>query len=174
MKRVPLLVSVLVPLSITAAGGLALAAQNRAALAIPNGGPAFSDFNGYEGWRYVGVSQTEDGLKQMAGNPAMIQGYEAGGKNFPDGAKMVKIEWSLKKNPESPYFVNEPDTLKSLSFMEKDSKRFASSGGWGYAQFKYDPATDTLSPSVSGPGCGFACHTAVKAKDYVFTPYPKR
>lgn len=172
MKAVKPLVGVVL-ISAAAVGGLALAAQDRSTLRVPNG-QALSDFSGYEGWQYVGVSQTEDGIKQMAGNPAMIQGYKAGGKSFPDGAKMVKIEWALRKNPESPYFVNEPGELKSLSFMEKDSKRFSSSGGWGYAQFKADAKTGALSPSVSGSACGFACHTAVKAKDYVFTPYPRR
>jgi hypothetical protein len=86
----------------------------------------------------------------------------------------VKIEWSPKKNPESPYFVMVPDTLKSVSFIEKDSKRFRDSGGWGYAQFLYDAASDAFTPSGSDAACGYACHTAVKAKDYIFTAYARR
>jgi hypothetical protein len=66
--------------------------------------------------------------------------------------------------------------------MVKDSKRFADSGGWGYGLFEYDAATDTFAPGdeTSTPPqshdakCGFACHTIVQAKDYVFTAYPKR
>lgn len=50
-----------------------------------------------------------------------------------------------KKNPVSPYEVMVPDTLKSVSFIEKDSKRFPDTTGWGYAQFLYDAASDTLS-----------------------------
>lgn len=68
----------------------------------------------------------------------MINAYKEGipgnGKPFPDGVAIVKIEWSKKKNPVSPYFVKLPDTLKSVSFIEKDSKRFPDKSGWGYAQ----------------------------------------
>jgi hypothetical protein len=87
---------------------------------------------------------------------------------------MVKIEWTEKRNPESPYLVMVPDALKSVSFMEKDAKRFASSGGWGYAQFPYNATSGTFSTRGEDAACGFACHTAVKAKDYVFTAYPRR
>jgi hypothetical protein len=58
--------------------------------------------------------------------------------------------------------------------MVRDSKKFADSGNWGYAQFNYDGASDTFTPLGIGAACGFACHTIVKAKDYVFTAYPKR
>jgi hypothetical protein len=59
--------------------------------------------------------------------------------------------------------------------MEKDSKRFPESGGWGYAVFNYDEASDKFSPDANSPvDCGNACHTAVKAKDYIFHPYQKR
>ena len=54
------------------------------------------------------------------------------------------------------------------------SKRFADSGAWGYAQFNYDSASDAFRPFGTGAKCGFACHTRVSAKDYVFTAYPKR
>jgi hypothetical protein len=101
-------------------------------------------------------------------------GIPGNGKPFPDGSKIVKIEWSAKKSTESPYFVMVPDTLKSVSFIEKDSKRFRDSGGWGYAQFHYDAASDTFTPFGNDAACGYACHTAVKAKDYIFTAYPRR
>ena len=67
-----------------------------------------------------------------------------------------------------------PGTLHDIDFMVKDSKRFRATGGWGYAQFNYDVATDTFTPLGTGSGCGYACHTTVKAKDYVFTAYGKR
>jgi hypothetical protein len=105
---------------------------------------------------------------------AYRQGTPGNGRLFPDGSKIVKIEWSPKKNPESPYFVMVPDTLKSVSFIEKDSKRFRDSGGWGYAQFLYDEPSETFKPSGSDAACGYACHTAVKAKDYIFTAYARR
>jgi hypothetical protein len=158
-------------------GRMALAAQDRFTLQVPNG-LAFSDFRGYETWQDVAVSQTETGLKVIAANNTMIDAYRQGvpgnGNPFPDGSKVAKIEWTFKKNTESPYFVNVPDTLKSVSFIEKDTRRFPDTHGWAYAQFDYDAASDTFKPSVSGAECGYACHTTVAAKDYIFTAYPKR
>jgi hypothetical protein len=66
--------------------------------------------------------------------------------------------------------------------MVKDGKRFADSGGWGYGEFEYDAKSDTFAPGTladkppqgNDAKCGFACHTAVKKQDYVFTEYPKR
>ena len=92
----------------------------------------------------------------------------------PEGSKIVKIEWFKKRNTESPYFVEVPDALKTVSFIVKEFRRFPNTHGWAYAQFAYDPASDSFSPSVTGAECGYACHTAVAAKDYIFTAYPRR
>ena len=158
--------------------GVAISAQDKYTLQVPNG-LAFSDFRGYENWQFVSMSQTEDRLKVILANPTMIAAYKAGvpgnGKPFPDGSKIAKIQWKPKKSTEAPFSVNVPDTLADLFFIEKDSKRFPDSGGWGYAQFDYDPKSDTFTPNKDGtPNCGHACHTAVKAKDYIFHPYQKR
>jgi hypothetical protein len=77
---------------------------------------------------------------------AFRDGLPANGKKFPDGSKVAKIEWSSKKNAESPYFVMVPDTLRSVSFIEKDTKRFPDTNGWAYAQFGYDAASNTFLP----------------------------
>lgn len=167
----------IVALSLAALGGIAFAAQDRSSLKVPNG-LAFEEFKGYENWQYVAVSQTETSLKVIAANPAMMKAYRSGipgnGKKFPNGAKIAKIEWVAKKNAESPYFVMVPDTLKSLSFIEKDSKRFPDTNGWAYAQFMNDAASDTLTATGNDAKCGYACHTTVAAKDYIFTAYPRR
>lgn len=108
---------------------------------------------------------------------AYRQGIPGNGKPFPDGSKIVKIEWAKKKNVLSPCFVEVPDTLISLAFIEKDSKRFPNTNGWAYAKWDYDAASGTFKPnalSSAGHECGYACHTAVKASDYIFTAYPKR
>ena len=70
--------------------------------------------------------------------------------------------------------MNIPDTLKSLSFIEKDTARFPNTHGWAYAQWENDAATDTLKPSVRGAECAYSCHTQVAAKDYTFTAYPEQ
>ncbi|HXZ45206.1 MAG TPA: cytochrome P460 family protein [Pseudolabrys sp.] len=177
MKRISSPVIITSAISLAVFGSLGLAAQDKYTLKVPNG-LEFSEFRGYENWQYVAVSQTENGLKVIAANPAMMDAYRDGvpgnGKRFPDGSKIVKIEWVAKKNTESPYFVMVPDTLKSVSFIEKDSKRFPDTSGWAYAQFLYDVASDTFAPMGSETRCGYACHTTVAAKDYIFTAYPKR
>jgi hypothetical protein len=158
-------------------GGRAISAQDRYTLKVPDG-LAFSEFEGYDTWEDVALSETEGSVKAILGNPAMINAYKEGapgnGKRFPEGSKIVKIEWIKKKSPVSPYFVEVPETLKSVSFIEKDSTRFPGTHGWAYAQFEYDAASDTFKPSVTGAECGYACHTTVAAQDYIFTAYPKR
>jgi hypothetical protein len=118
----------------------------------------------------------------IVANPAMIDAYRAGipgnGQHFPDGSKIVKILWIPKQLAEGPFAVKVPDTLAGVGCMVKDSGRFPDTGGWGYAQFDYDPASDTLTPNTSLQGndarCGHACHELAAAKDYVFTAYGKR
>ena len=87
----------------------------------------------------------------IVGNPAMIDAYRAGtpgnGKPFPDGAKMAKIHWAPKQNQFFPD-ASVPDHLADVDFMVKDSKRFADSGGWGYAVFDYDAAPIPSSPAL--------------------------
>jgi hypothetical protein len=157
--------------------GMAMAAQDKYTLKVPNG-LAFADFRGYEDWEDVAVSQTETGIKVILANPIMMKAFREGlpaeGKLFPEGSKIAKIEWASKKNAVSPYFVMVPDMLRSASFIEKDSKRFPDTHGWAYAQFGYDPASDTFSPHGDDARCGYACHTTVAAQDYIFTAYPKR
>ncbi len=158
-------------------GCMALAAQDKYTVKVPNG-LAFSEFMGYENWQDVAVSQTENGIKAILANPVMIDAYRDGvpgnGKRFPEGSKIAKIEWTSKKSAESPYFVMIPDTLKSVSFIEKDTNRFPDTNGWAYAQFHYDAVSDTFTPFGNDAKCGHACHTGVAAKDYIFTAYPKR
>lgn len=181
-KRIPKVV--LAAASLAVLGGVALAAQDRYTLRIPNG-LAFSEFKGYDTWQDVAVSATETSVKAILANPAMINAYKEGipgnGKPFPEGVKIVKIEWLKEKSSVSPYFVEIPKTLRTISFIVKDSKRFPTTHGWAYAQFEYDPATDTFKPSTllgtlssTGHECGYACHTVVAKDDYIFTAYPKR
>jgi len=177
MTRVPFAAGALAATAVAVVNGITFAAQDRFTLKVPDG-LAFSEFKGYDNWEPVSVSRTEDGLKVIAANPAMMEAFRNGvpsnGQPFPEGSKIAKIEWSEKKNSESPYFVMVPDVLRSVSFIEKDTRRFESSGGWGYAQYRFDAASDAFAPSGSGSACGYACHTAVKAKDFIFTTYPRR
>jgi hypothetical protein len=142
-------------------------------------GIAFSDFRGYEDWSVVSSAHTDDVLKVIVANPTMINAYKSGipgdGLPFPDGSMVAKLQWKPKKSTEAPFVVDVPAYFTQAFLMEKDSKRFAKSGGWGYAVFNYDAKADTFSPDAkSFSDCGYACHTQVKAKDYIFHPYQKR
>ena len=155
----------------------AMSAQDRSTLRVPNG-LAFSEFKGYEDWPTISVSQTGNLIEVIVGNPVMMAASRAGlpakGKQFPNDAKMAKIHWNATKSAEAPGPTTIPGELHDIDFMLKDSKRFADSGGWGYAQFNYDAATKTFTPLGTDAKCGFACHTIVADKDYVFTSYGNR
>jgi mono/diheme cytochrome c family protein len=163
----------------------AVSAQDKYALKIPNG-LAFSEFRGYEGWPVISLSHNGDKLAAILGNPVMIDAYKAGfpgnGKPFPDGAKMAKVHWTARVDSSEPGAPTVPGPQHDVDFMAKDSKRFADSGGWGYAVFEIDTASGNFRlgnlsdkpPQGEDAKCGFACHSAVKTKDYVFTNYGSR
>lgn len=186
MKRNSLLISLGVATVLAAvASGVAISAQDRYTLKVP-GGLAFADFKGYELWQVISISHNGALMAVILGNPAMIDAFKAGipgnGKPFPDGARMAKIHWNPKTNVTAPGQPLVPNTLHDIDFMVKDSKRFADSGGWGYAEFEYDSAADTFRPGTltdqppqaNDAKCGAACHTVAKNQDYVFTQFPKR
>ena len=177
LSRAPAIASATPALLVILAGGAAISAQDKYTVQVPNG-LSFAEFRGYEEWQAIAVSQTEQTIEVILGNPAMIEGYRSGapgnGKAFPDGAKMAKIHWTVKKSADAPAPTTVPDALHDIDFMVRDSKRFSATGNWGYAQFNYDAASDSFKPEGTGADCGFACHTIVQAKDYVFTAYPKR
>jgi hypothetical protein len=152
-------------------------AQEKYALVSP-GGIAFADFKGYEDWSVVSTARTDEVLKVIVANPAMIAAYKAGvpgnGQPFPEGSKIVKLQWKPKKSTEAPFDVDVPDVFSQAFVIEKDSKRFPDTGGWGYATFNYDAATAKFTPDAALADCGQSCHVAVKSKDYIFHPYQKR
>ena len=184
MNRKSIPAIVLIAVSLAVSGSIARAAQDKYTVKVPNG-LAFSEFRGYEGWETVAISHNEKVMALILANPVMIKAYQAGipgnGKPFPDGSKMAKIHWVPKKLETFPSAMV-PGTLHDVDFMAKDSKRFADSGGWGYAVFDYDAASNTFTPGTTAgtppqgndAKCGYACHTRAKARDYVFTEYGKR
>ena len=131
MTITPTSIITIVLVFLAALGSMALAAQDRYTLKL--GKLSFADFRGYENWKDVAVSQTETQLKVIVANDVMMDAYRKGlpadGKLFPEGSKIVKIEWTFKKNPVSPYFVQVPDTLKAVDVIEKDTKRFPDTHG---------------------------------------------
>jgi len=169
---------------VSALSGTAICAQDKDTLKVP-GGLAFSEFRGYENWYVVSISQDGGLLAAILANPVMTDAYRAGvpgnGKPFPDGSKMAKIHWNPKQMETFPA-ATVPGTLHDVDFMVKDSKRFPDTGGWGWAVFEYEAASGRFRPGTSADKppqgndakCGFACHTIVKTRDYVFTDYGRR
>jgi hypothetical protein len=158
-------------------GGTAIYAQDKYSLKSPSG-IAFSDFKGYEDWAVVSSARTDEVLKVIVANPTMIEAFKAGvpdnGQPFPDGSKIVKLQWKPKKSTEAPFVVDVPDVFTQAFVIEKDTKKFPKSGGWGYALFNYEAASDKFTADPSPSDCGHTCHVVVKAKDHIFHPYQKR
>ena len=164
-----------------------MAKQDKYAVAVP-GGLALSEFKGYEDWQSVSVSKTEQAFAIVLANPVMIEAYRSGipgnGKPFPDGSKIAKIHYKPAKSADAPDPTTEvPGAMYNVDFIEKDSKRFRDpeAGGWGYAAFEYDAASDTFTPATEADtppqehdtNCGVPYHTLAAAKDQIFTEYPR-
>src|ERR1700748_3317100 len=133
---------------------MVMAAQDKYTVSVP-GGLAFSEFKGYEDWQSVSVSKTEHAFAIILANPLMIEASRSGipgnGKPFPDGSKIAKIHYKPVKSVDAPDPTTEvPGAMYNLDLIEKDSKRFLNpdAGGWGYASFEYDAASDTFTPST--------------------------
>jgi hypothetical protein len=171
--------------------GSAQEKQDKYTLKVP-GGLAFSEIRGYEDWQVVGPSLTDaqNVIRVILANPVMIKAYRSGipgnGKPFPDGSKIVKLEWRPKKLTNPPFSATTPDTvpgdLTEVEFIMKDSKKFADTHGWGYAMFDYNAAAGTFAPATSASKppvnndakCGAACHQLAASHDYIFTAYSTR
>jgi hypothetical protein len=187
-------VAAIVAVALAILGGKPSSAQDKQdkySLKI-EGGLSFSEIRGYENWEPVAPSFTDAAnvIRLIVANPVMIKAYQDGvpanGKPFPDGSKIVKIEWKPKKLTDPPFSAATPDTvpgdLTEVEFIVKDSKRFPDSHGWGYAMFDYDAAAGTFAPATTASKppvghdakCGAACHTLAASKDFIFTAYPKR
>jgi hypothetical protein len=166
--------------ALLAAIGAAVYAQDKFdkySLKSPSG-IAFSDFRGYEDWAVVSSARTDEVLKVIVANPAMIAAYKAGapgnGQPFPEGSKIAKLQWSFKKSTDAPFVVDVPNVFTQAFVIEKDSQRFPKTGGWGYALFNYNAAAGNFTADAATADCGHSCHVAVKSKDYIFHPYQQR
>jgi mono/diheme cytochrome c family protein len=181
IHKLPTLGTAPAPTAVQSPAQGAVSAQDKYTLKIPNG-LAFAEFRGYEDWQTVSISHDGNLMALILANPVMIKAFRAGapgnGKPFPDGSKMAKVHWNLKQMETFPA-ATVPSTQHDVDLMVKDSKRFQDSGGWGYGVFEYDAASGQFRPGTTADKpqqandakCGFACHTIVKTRDYVFTDY---
>ena len=120
----------------------------------------------YRSWELVGVAHETglDELRGIVGNTTAIEAYRAGTLPFPDGSILVKLAWKHVQSTEfKPAFVPGPAT--TIQVMVKDSKRYPSTGGWGFGRFIDGQPVDEAQHKTC-----FGCHAAgVKGHDFVFT-----
>ncbi|GLH80336.1 cytochrome c oxidase subunit III [Bradyrhizobium sp. SSBR45G] len=120
----------------------------------------------YRHWELVGVAHETglDELRGIVGNATAIEAYRAGTLPFPDGSILVKLAWKHVQSTEfEPAFVPGPAT--TVQVMVKDSKRYRSTGGWGFGRFIDGRPVDEAQHQTC-----FGCHAAgVKQHDFVFT-----
>ncbi|MEX3636639.1 cytochrome P460 family protein [Paraburkholderia sp. BR14320] len=126
---------------------------------------------GYRQWQMVAPAEEAaplDELRVVLGNPLAIKAIESATQPFPDGTVLVKLAYRKKHSDDfAPATVpGEPTTVQ---VMVKDSRRYASTGGWGFGRFINGVPADAAQHQTC-----FACHAAlVKDRDYVFTRYAR-
>jgi hypothetical protein len=130
---------------------------------------------GYRDWRLISVAHEEGGLNDLRailGNEIAVKASQEGNLPYPDGAIIARLAWSYDPLQESEKafgrlqsFVAGPPK-NGVQFMVKDSKKYASTGGWGFAQFDDGkPADEAMHKAC------FPCHETAKARDFVFNRY---
>jgi hypothetical protein len=130
---------------------------------------------GYRDWRLISVAHEEgnlNDLRAILGNDVAIKAYREGKLPFPDGTIIARLAWSYIPSEEnnkafgrSQSFVAGPPK-NGVQFMVKDSRKYASTGGWGFAQFEDGKPADVAMHKTC-----FPCHDHAKAHDFVFTHY---
>jgi Cytochrome P460 len=156
--------------ALTVAGVTAYAASQQPAVPILTALPP-----GYRDWRLISVAHEEGSLndiRAILGNDKAADAYRAGTLPFPDGSIIARLAWHYVPSEENNKVFGHAQSFvagapTNVQFMVKDSKKYAATGGWGYAQFNDGkPVADQALIS----GC-YPCHVPVKDRDYLFTHY---
>jgi hypothetical protein len=130
--------------------------------------------SGYRDWKLISVAHEEgnlNDLRALLGNDVAIKAYREGKLPFPDGTIIARLAWSYVPSEENNKVFGRaqsfvPGSATNVQFMVKDSKKYAATGGWGFAQFK-----DGKPAGVALLKTCFPCHEPVKPRDFVFTQY---
>jgi hypothetical protein len=129
---------------------------------------------GYRDWKLISVAHEEgnlNDLRALLGNDVAVEAYREGKLPFPDGAIIARLAWSYVPSEENNKVFGRAQSFvagaaTNVQFMVKDSKKYAATGGWGFAQFKDGKPVDEALLKTC-----FPCHEPVKARDFVFTRY---
>jgi hypothetical protein len=171
-KRITLSLGAIVTLAVTAVF-VALASGH----AEENSAPVFVKEipSGYRDWKLISVAHEEgtlNDIRAILGNDVAVQAYREGKLPFPDGAIIARLAWEYLPSEENNKVFGRRQSFvaghptNGVQFMVKDSKKYAATGGWGFAHFdEGKPASDAFMQSC------FPCHDAIKSRDRVFTRY---
>ena len=135
---------------------------------------------GYRNWQLIAVNQLlfagkGDQLRAQLGNDVAIEAFKEGTLPFPDGAIIAAIHWTRVPSEDNNKVLDVPfpgtqsfviGSPVNVQFMVKDSKKYAATGGWGFADFKDGKPGDKALHETC-----FPCHAPAKARDFVFTRY---
>src|ERR1700723_3891015 len=131
-------------------------------------------FAGYRDWKLISVAHEAGNLndiRAVLGNDIAIKSYREGRQSFPDGAIIARLAWNYVASEENNKVFGRDQSFVAgapinVQFMVEDAKKYAATGGWGFAQFN-DGKPDAKAPLNT---C-FACHVPARARDFVFTHY---
>jgi hypothetical protein len=129
---------------------------------------------GYRDWKLISVAHeagNNNDLRAVLGNDVAIKAYREEKLPFPDGTIIARLAWSYVPSDENNKVFGRAQSFVAgapinVQFMVKDSKKYAATGGWGFAQFK----DRVLAENAVLAPC-FPCHVPIKSRDYVFTHY---
>ena len=130
---------------------------------------------GYRDWTLIAVAREQgklDDIRAVLGNSLATKAAREGGLSYPDGSIIARVAWAYSPLEESKEAFGHPQSFISgppkngVQFMVKDSRKYAATGGWGFAQFNDGkPGTD------AAPKACFECHAIVKTRDFVFNRF---
>jgi hypothetical protein len=175
MKRIALLLVTVVPLV-----GLAVCVAASPRQADGTDGEAAPVYGvklppGYRDWRLISVAREEgdlNDLRAILGNDAAIKAYREGQRPFPDGTIIARLAWDHVPSEENNRAFGRRQSFvpgrpkNGVQFMVKDSRKYPSTGGWGFAQFDDGRPADAAKHNTC-----FSCHGSARARDFVFTRY---
>jgi Cytochrome P460 len=129
---------------------------------------------GYRDWRLISVAHeagNNNDIRAILGNDLAIKAYRQEKLPFPDGTIIARLAWSYIPSEENNKVFGREQSFvagspTNVQFMVKDSKKYAATGGWGFAQFNDGkPADEAVLQTC------FSCHVPAKSRDFVFTHY---
>jgi hypothetical protein len=176
VTRLVALLAILLPLA-----GLRAATPAPRPAPIEQAGAAIAEGKlpaGYRDWRLISVAREEgaiDDIRAILGNDPAIEAYRAGAGTFPDGTIIARLAWSFDSSEENDKVFGRKQSFvaghpkNGVQFMVKDAARYASTGGWLYAQFDDgQPVRDAAQLQAC-----YQCHQGVAQRDFVFTRYAR-